>query len=25
MATQNIKIDNAADVVVEASTGYVHD
>jgi MSHA pilin protein MshC len=25
MATQNIKIDNADDVVVEASTGYVHD
>jgi MSHA pilin protein MshC len=25
MATQNIKIDNASDVVVEASTGYVHD
>jgi MSHA pilin protein MshC len=25
MATQNIKIDNADDVVVEAATGYVHD
>ena len=24
-ATQNIKIDNATDVVVEAVTGYVHD